>query len=311
MKTISLKNRLITTLSLLVLFFLIQAFVTWYFVSQAKESLTESTTRNALIAEQLGDLAIRAQQIRRDEKEYFVYVGNTEKSAGYIKDWSDTYAKISSALVKMQSNKDRTFTGSDLQQIDKWIAAAKFYETEMRNVFASAQNQAALVAEKTRIAEETAALKKEKNKKTANAVPTEALPQMFSPTDVNDMIKAGKDRFSNDLVKGVDGMIKAKVVNTLALAQEANETFQNLLMSILATVAAGILVAVWLMLYLPKTITRPIEALTSDVDRLSLGELVDTPFVNQPVVEFRTLSNALERLRTSQQMLLSRLRGAA
>ena len=26
---------------------------------------------------------------------------------------------------------------------------------------------------------------------------------MFASTDVNDMIKAGKDRFSNDLIKGV------------------------------------------------------------------------------------------------------------
>lgn len=56
MKTISLKSRLVTTLSILILFFFIQALVTWYFVNQA--------------------------------------------------------------------NKDRAFAGSDLQQIDKWIAAA-------------------------------------------------------------------------------------------------------------------------------------------------------------------------------------------
>lgn len=131
---------------------------------------------------------------------------------------------------------------------------------------------------------------------------------MFSPTDVNDMIKAGKDRFSNDLIKGVDSMIKAKVVSTLALAQEANDTFKNLLLSILATVVAGILVAIWMMLYLPKIIMQPLVTLTADVDRLSLGESADIPLDNQPVVELRSLANALERLRTSQHMLLARLR---
>lgn len=308
MNTISLKNRLVATLSLLIVFFLVQAVVTWYFVSLTKEGLTQSTTKNALVSDQLGDLAVRAQQIRRYEKEYFVYVGNAERRDGYEKDWQDTYAKISSSLTKLKANTDQAFTSSDLQQVDKWTAAAKFYELEMKNVFAAAKNQAALVTEKTNAAQAAAALAAtQKGKKTAQAA-AEPLPVMFAPTEVNDMIKAGKDRFSNDLIKGVDTMIKSKVNSTMALAQEANDTFQNLLIVILTTVIAGVLVAAAMMVYLPKAITQPINDLSADVDRLSLGEAIDTPFAEPSVVEFKTLGNAIERLRTAQQMLVTRLR---
>jgi HAMP domain-containing protein len=307
MNTISLKKRIVLTLSLLIAFFLIQAFVTRHYVEQTKETLTQSTTRQTIVADQLGDLAVRAQQIRRYEKEYFVYIGAADKRAGYEKDWTDTFAKITSSLATMKSNANQAFTSTDLQQVDKWISAAKFYESEMKAVFTSAQNQAALVASKQKAAEEAAAAAAAKKGKKANAPEADAVPKMFSPTEVNDMIKAGKDRFSNDLIKGVETMTKAKVVSSLTLAEQASESFQNLLFAILTTVGAGVLVALVMISYLPKAISQPIDALSADVDRLSLGEL-DAPVTAQSVAEFKKLEDAIERLRTAQQILVSRLR---
>lgn len=307
MNSISLKKRIIITLSILIAFFLIQALVTRHYVEQTKETLTQSTTKQTIVADKLGDLAVRAQQIRRYEKEYFVYVGNAEKRAGYEKDWTDTYNKIAASLVSMKSNANEVFAAADVQQIDKWTAASKFYESEMKNVFAAVQNRSSLVAEKQKAAAEAAALAAVKKGKKTPTPDTEAVPQMFSPTEANDMIKAGKDRFSNDLIKGVETMTKAKVVSSLTLAEQANESFQNLLFAILTTVGAGVLVALAMISYLPKAISQPIDALSADVDRISLGE-VDTPVSAQSVAEFKKLETAIERLRTAQQMLLQRIR---
>jgi methyl-accepting chemotaxis protein len=305
MNTISLKKRIILTLSLLIAFFLIQAFVTRHYIEQTKETLTQSTTKQAIVADQLGDLAVRAQQIRRYEKEYFVYVGVADKRASYEKNWTEAYTKIATSLVAMKSNSNQAFTTADVQQIDKWIAAAKFYESEMRTVFTNTQTRAALVADKQKEADEAAAVAK-KGKKTASTE-TEPIPKLLSSTDVNDMISAGKDRFSNDLIKGLETMTKAKVVSSLTMAEQANESFQNLLFAILATVGAGVLVALVMIAYLPKAIAQPIDALSADVDRISLGDM-DAPVTAQSVVEFKKLEEAIERLRTAQQMLVKRLR---
>jgi methyl-accepting chemotaxis protein len=102
-------------------------------------------------------------------------------------------------------------------------------------------------------------------------------------------------------------MTKAKVVSSLTMAEQANESFQNLLFAILATVGAGVLVALVMIAYLPKAIAQPIDALSADVDRISLGDM-DAPVTAQSVVEFKKLEEAIERLRTAQQMLVKRLR---
>jgi methyl-accepting chemotaxis protein len=76
------------------------------------------------------------------------------------------------------------------------------------------------------------------------------------------------------------------------------------------TVVVGIVIALILMLTLPRTVTIPLKNLTVVVDDLSRGKL-DTKIETGSVAEFAGLASALERMRVGQQAMLARLRRTA
>jgi CHASE3 domain sensor protein len=245
----SLKNRLVVGLSLLLFFFVLQAIATWRFVEQTQEQLTQATTRQATFASELGDLSIFVQQMSRSEKEYFVTIGNPEQRSVFQKEWTDSFGRLTKKLQKLKANPNWIFAPEDIKKIVTWQGAADFYGAEMRNVFSAAQTQANLVAEQTKALEAAPKPQPKAKGKAVPAEPAAPLQALLSPTQANDMIKAGKDRLSNDLMKGVDAMIKAKVASATTLADEAQPTFDTLLFSLLATTLIGIVIALGLMFY--------------------------------------------------------------
>lgn len=296
----SLKNRLVVGLSLLLFFFVLQAIATWRFVEQTQEQLTQATTRQATFASELSDLSMLGQQLRRTEKEYFVTIGNPEQRGVFQKEWADSFGRLTAKLQKLKANPNGIFAPEDIKKIVTWQGAADFYGTEMRNVFTATQTQENLVAEQTKVLEAAPKPQPKVKGKAVPAEPAAPLQALLSPTQANDMIKAGKDRFSNDLMKGVDAMVKVKVASAATLADDAQPTFDTLLFSLLATTLIGIVIAVGLMFYFPVAITTPIDMLSTDVESMSLGNADSVSFADNEIKEFNVLASSLERIRLGQ-----------
>jgi methyl-accepting chemotaxis protein len=293
----SIRSKLLGGLSLIILFFLAQAGLVWWSAESTKRDVVDVTRKNTLATSQLTEIAILAQQIRRYEKEYFVYVGNEERRNNYVKEWSGTHAKLSAALDTLRSNKENAFSTADVGQVANWKTASDFYGAEMKKIFdavSGVQNKIAA----------TPAAPAPTGKTPAPAA--DPAPAMFSPAEANVLITAGKDRFSSVLIKGVSEMSSAKTKSTLALVDVADEGFRRLLMGVLATVLIGSIIAGLLMLRLPKAVTSPIDKLTQSIDDMTKGNLDQKVTAN--VSEFSGLATALERMRISQNALVQRMR---
>jgi HAMP domain-containing protein len=307
----SIRSRLVAGLGLIIVFFLLQAALVWWGQDTVRRDVVDATRKNTIASSQLGELAVLAQQIRRYEKEYFVYVTNKDKRDGYIKEWETTASKTDKLLAAMRSNANKEFDDIEVGKIKNWAGAADFYGSEMRKIFSATNNQAALVSAASAAPVAASDTKPSASagsaKPAAVAVPATAPIAMFTPIEVNVMIAAGKDRFSGELIKGVTEMLKDKTAQTLALADVAASGFAKMLYAVLLTVAVGILIAAGLMLTLPKSVTTPLAALTDSVDAISKGSL-DTKVDSCGIVEFEGLAKALERLRIGQQALVARMR---
>ncbi len=300
----SIRSRLVAGLTLIILFFLAQAALVWWTQNTAKNEVVDATRKNTLASSELSQLAVLAQQVRRYEKEYFVYVGNEEKRNGYVKEWTDTSDKITNLLNTMSANKGAAFAKSDLTAIANWTSASEFYKSEMLKIFATVRTAAASAL----APEPVASTAKAGAAATPAAAPaTPGASGLPTPVQVNDMIKDGKNRFSDVLIKGVSAMSAEKTKATLALSDAANSSFDKLLQGVLLTVAVGVLLAVFLMFTLPGAVTKPLTTLTESVDNISKGNL-DIKVNASGIKEFDGISIALERMRLGQQALVARMR---
>ncbi len=280
----SIQAKLTVGLGLIIVFFLLQAGLVWWSQDNARREVVEATRKNTLASSELGQLAVLAQQVRRYEKEYFVYVGNKERRDAYTKEWNGTSEKITKVLKTIRSNEGAAFNAADIAKVVTWIGAAEFYASEMEKIFSTVDRQA-----------------------TSAPSTTTATLTAISAVEANSMITAGKDRFSGVLIKGVSEMAVEKTKQTLALADVASEGFSKMLYGVLSTVLIGILIALGLMFTLPQSVTKPLAQLTSAVDGISKGNL-DKKMDSAGVAEFEGLAAALERLRLGQQALVARLR---
>jgi HAMP domain-containing protein len=267
-----------------------------------EENVIANVQKNTIASSQLSELAILAQQVRRYEKEYFVYVSNQERRDNYIKEWTVTSDKIAKLLQSMRANAQNAFSAEDQGKISNWISAADFYSAEMKKVFAVVNDRQAQMNNAVAATASTAGA-------VAKAIPTVAAPSaaQYSPIEVNGMITAGKDRLSGVLIKGVSEMSDAKTKATLALPEVTKNAFGTLWAGIMISVLAGLVIAGALAMKLPSAIAGPIRALGEAVDRMSRGEL-DQPVNAAGPKEFSTLNTALERMRVAQRTLIQRMR---
>jgi HAMP domain-containing protein len=308
----SIRSRLVLGLGLIIVFFLAQAALVWYSQSTAKSTVVDTARKNTIASSQLTDLAVMAQQVRRYEKEYFVYVSNEERRNGYIKEWTGVADKITKLTNTMRANTDGAFSADDVAKIANWQGAVDFYSAEMKKIFGAVNDQAVRVtqAAATAAAPVAANLAAGKASPASTKPATEPAPAavvMFAATEVNTMIGPGKDRLSGVLIKGVSEMSAEKTKQTLSLSEVAAGGFNQVFAGVMLTVAIGIIIALILMVTLPKAVTTPLANLTAAVDDLSKGKL-DAKIEAGNVAEFAGLATALERMRVGQQALVARMR---
>jgi HAMP domain-containing protein len=302
----SIRAQLIGGLSLIILFFIAQAAFVWWDQESTRKDVVDATRKNTIASSQLGELAVLAQQVRRYEKEYFVYVSNEEKRNGYVKEWTGASDKLNQILGTMRGNQAGAFTSADQALIEQWMQAASFYGTQMRLIFdaVNVRKEKMDLQANELAAINTAVAAKAKAKTATPAAPAVEVITMLTPIQANDMIQLGKTRFSDVLIKGVSEMTKAKTKATLSLSEIAGTGFDKLLYVVLATVVAGILIALGLMLKLPRTVSQPLAKLTTSVDNISRGNL-EGEVKSGGIQEFEGLATALERLRLSQKSLVA------
>lgn len=306
MKTTSINQKLVFGLAAIIVFFMAQAAAVHTMGRYTEREVVEVARRNTIAQVSLAELSALAQQIRRYEKEYFIYVGSPEKRAQYQKEWTGAMDQITTLLGKMQGNANQAFSNDDAHNITQWWKAAEFYKNEMNKVFQEVEARARQVAdeaEKEKARSEAAA----KSPKSKEPAPPVLQTRMITPVETNDMIKAGKDRFSADLIKGVTETFDAKSQATLALTSVTNEGFRKMIYSVIATVLVGIAIGLYLLVTLPRSVSRPIEHLTRTVDAISRGDTAKTG-AEISVREFQGLSGAIERMRVAQEIMVQRLR---
>jgi methyl-accepting chemotaxis protein len=297
----SLRNTLLLGLAAIALLFIVQAGVLSWGQKSIQADVVDVARRNTMASSNLSELAILAQQVRRYEKEYFVYVGNVERREGYIKEWTSTSKKISTLLATMAKNADQAFSAEDQAKIFSWSGAAEFYDAEMQKIFSAVNDRQAqlnaVVAPATNVVGK------------ASTDPIAPTLVMLSPVEANVMIGAGKDRLSSVLIKGVSDLYAVKTKATLSLDESASTSFNRLWRAVGATVVLGLLLAALLAWRLPRAVTQPVAALTAAVDKMSKGEL-DQSIGETSIKEFAGLSASLERMRIAQRTLLQRMRQA-
>lgn len=299
----SIRIRLIASMAALIAFFVLQAIaVTWFTNAQSVQTsalIRSNTQSNA----QLTELATLAQQIRRYEKEYFVYVQNEEKRNGYIKEFDGAAGRISKLLDAILANTGGAYSKAEISEVNRWRDAHTFYASEMTRIFNDIRRIQADVAAAP------APVPAAAGKPTPAAQVAQA-PKLPTPAEANDLIKAGKDRFGAELIAGVANMGKAKTEATLGLAVGTTEGYQQLLSVVVTTVILGIAIAAFLILTLPAAITRPIRALAEVADTVARGDM-DKPFAATNVPEFEPLVKSLERMRVALSVLTRRAKAKA
>lgn len=114
MKTTSINRKLVFGLATIIVFFLAQAAVVLTMGRFTEREVVEVARRNTIAQVNLAELSALAQQIRRYEKEYFIYVDLPQKRAQYQKEWTGAIENITALLGKMRSNVDVVFSGDDV-----------------------------------------------------------------------------------------------------------------------------------------------------------------------------------------------------
>jgi hypothetical protein len=197
--------------------------------SAATQSGVERAVRqNFVSAGLLSQLQVEGEKMRRYEKEMFIYVADSAKRNGYVKEFETAYTKMLGQLDAMLRPSSPYFNDTERAEVMRWKQAALFYAGEF--------NGLSVKAGSLQVA-------------TLNADQRAALT-----VEYNNAIKAGKDRF-RDLLGGTEKMRLAKEEAAQQIAAEIDSTFLRLRYGVLA----GGLIVIALMLLMLRG-GRPMAA---------------------------------------------------
>lgn len=267
----SIQGKLILGFGLIVLFISTQSLITYYYVTSSekmvKKALVDEFTNMTTIAK----MAVLAQQLRRYEKEYFIYASNPEKRKKYEIEWSDAHKKLQNILTSVRSNNTGAWSQSDKLEFDKWQTSLEDYHRGFTLV-------------------------------------TENVDRglVKGTLEANNLIQNAKNRFKVFL-KGTSVYGTAKLEESKAVEAKINSNFLLVNRIVLIASGAGIFLSVLLMIIIPGAISRPIQILTNAANTMSTGQL-DQPIPLTSGSEFKVLADTLERMRISQKTLLDRYR---
>jgi methyl-accepting chemotaxis protein len=287
----------------LLLAFIILQFVIGQVLDRATQTeVNTAVTKNFAAADKLAQISVEGQQIRRYEKEFFIYVNDEAGRAKYRKEWTGTFNALKTNLDTMQANKDGIFSATDLTAIAEWGNALEFYSKEFTAIMAKADAGnivPAPVVEEPKIVA-----------KGVIAPPAPPPPNLAAATKLaNDMIGPGKDKFRS-VLDGAEKLRKAKAIDSAANVTQITKLFSTATLVSIGVFVLALLIAAYLMMSIPASVKKPIAAFVAAADKISKGD-VKTSLDLETAPEFSVLGEALERLRVAQSGMLDRLRNKA
>jgi HAMP domain-containing protein len=297
----SIQVRLSLALIPVIAFFIMLGAAVWLVSASTSDDIGDTVRKNTLVSAQVEELAILAQQIRRYEKEYFIYVGEPEGRTKYREEWSQTHLKMENQITAMRQNAQSLFSTQDLAELQKGGEALAFYAAEMNKIFTTVDEQAVAVARYIAPTDQQI-LAAAKTGQTFDPAPL-----LLTPAEANALIKAGKDRLGAELIKPLANISKVRQESTLALPEISRAGFSEMAKFVVVLAALGVGVTLAVMLLLPRTIRAPLDQLTAQVDTLSKGMPIDGDDEIR-IKEFRGLAQAVTRMSRAQKMLLERVK---
>lgn len=140
-------KRLVSPIGLLaatlVLLFLL---VFWFTTAGTERRIENGLRADFAAAGLLADLQLQAEQMRRYEKEMFIYVADSAARVKYVGEFQRTYSILLATLDSMQAPGSESFGDADRFEMARWKEAALFYGTEFTKL---AQRAASLDGDKS------------------------------------------------------------------------------------------------------------------------------------------------------------------
>jgi hypothetical protein len=306
----SISGKVKLALGALLAMMILHAGVGLYLDYNVQSRVQTAIKKNFAAADALSEVSVLGHQMRRFEKEYFIYVTETAGREKYRKEWTAAQSRLQRALDTMRANADGLYVTTDLESFTRWNTALQYYTSEFRVIMERAeagQLQPVFATGTGNDADGRATGNAGKGGPNSGVVPQ---PNLADPTRIANLaIGPGKDRF-RELLNGADTLRREKLQQSTVAAVEVQQLFRRSNYASMMLLALGMMVGLYQMLSIPRTIRRPIDEFVGLAVRISKGD-VSQGNQGPQFEEFQPLAHALERLRVAQIGLLERARNRA
>ena len=265
----SIHHKILAAFALMATFLVAQSLLSLYNHTELRNLVEVGLAKNHEAVSRIHAVTNDMQQLRRYEKEYFIYITNLMNKAKYRREWQDTYDHLHAALAEMIADADGRYSDGDRRRFRAWKQAAEFYGGEFEQILEDYNNT----------------LKIKEQREEGQSVSMEA----------NERIHDGKTRLSEALKDALE-MSRTKAAESIALLGEVDQRFSEIKLLSLSLTGIGILLAIFLLFVIPGGVNRTLRRLIADAERLAKGEL-SIPIEHSPLPEFESLAQSLESLR--------------
>ncbi len=267
----SIKRLLSISISFLVVLMGALGLLTWWGMQATLTGLSELSGKSMVAANELQNLSLDYQQMRRYEKEYFIFLGDLERRTKYGKDWQDANARIVKRSQELIKNSENRFSAQELVQISSWQQGVDNYAKGFQSL--QARIETGSITDGV----------------TAN----------------NENIK--NVDFVRPLNREAPELANNRVSSAQAAVNELTAQTTRLFWILAAMVVVIIAVLFYLLIRLPRSISGPIQVFAQTAERLTKGEY-NVGIQKTDIVEFKPLAESLERLANAMRYMMERIR---
>ncbi len=267
----TIRAKLIAGFLLLAVLMAIQSGVSFFFNDRIMEQVKGVLSHNDQASEEIARVMQLAEQVRRFEKEYFIYVGDRTERQRYAAQWRTAIAALNEQLLAMSDDQPGIFAIDDHTTFDQWRLGLDYYATQFRRI--------------------------------ADEVETTTEPPL--PAEVNQRIQSGKEHLTPLFDEG-DALLKIKQSDSRQAEAAIVDTYEQAEWMFIGLTIVGIGGALLLIFVMPGTVAQSLSELIAAAEQLSEGE-VDRPIRTTSLSEFDGLARALERMRITQLAMAERL----
>lgn len=271
MMTMTIRNKLYLGFGLILAFILGQAVITYLLLNQSETLVRQTIDKDFNASVEIARIAVEAQKLRRFEKEYLIYVGIPGQRDKYFSEWKGAHDQIKLMLNRIIQSRDTTWSSDDVTKAKEWLASLGAYENGFTRMVQQADSGT-----------------------------------ITTTLQGNEAVREAKDAF-RVLLDGTAQGGDLKLQSATKSGQTIFSKFGTVNLVLVISALAGIGLVVVLLVVVPASISGPIEALTRSAHDMSIGN-VSKPVTVTGGAEFKDLSETLERMRISQQMLLERMK---